>query len=145
MRSPFCSENNNRTLINEQNYLLAIDGPPPTREQLDAWLNGLPNKRDGSLPAILTFVPRGGLVPNSSRYILGPASLRAFAPELANTKPGFGESGEAQTAEYEVKDAGGSKALARLALVRLPHSRNGAPSRTRIQTPAEHSHQTFVL
>ena len=118
--TPFCSENNNRTLINEQNYLLAIDGPPPTREQLDAWLNGLPNKRDGSLPAILTFVPRGGLVPNSSRYILGPASLRAFAPELANTKPGFGESGEAQTAEYEVKDAGGSKALARLALFYYP-------------------------
>ena len=46
-------------------------------------LNALPNKRDTSLPAILTFVPRDGLVPNSSRYILGPESLRAFAPELS--------------------------------------------------------------
>ncbi len=33
------------------------------------------------------FLPRNGLVPNSSRYILGPESLRAFAPELAALSP----------------------------------------------------------
>ena len=114
--TPFCAQNGKRTLINEQNYVLSIDGPPPTRAQLDAALDALPNKRDSSLPAILTFVPRNGLVPNSSRYVLGPESLRAFIPELANTKPGFAESAEAQTAEYEVKDAAGNKARARLAL-----------------------------
>jgi hypothetical protein len=114
--STFCAQNAKRTLINEQNYLFAIDGPPPTRAQLDAALESLPNKRDTSLPAILTFVPRNGLVPNSSRYILGPESLRAFAPELSGTKPGFNESAEAQTAEYEVKDASGNKTRARLAV-----------------------------
>jgi len=93
-----------------------MDGAPPTAAQLEATLNSLTNKRDTSLPAILTFVPRNGLVANSSRYILGPASLRAFIPELASTKPGFNESAEAQTAEYEVKDAAGQNARARLAV-----------------------------
>jgi hypothetical protein len=114
--SAFCAQNKTRTLINEDNYVLAIDGPPPTRAQLDETLNALPDKRDTSLPAILTFVPRNGLVPNSSRYILGPESLRAFAPELGGTKPGFNESAEAQTAEYEVNDNDGKKARARLAV-----------------------------
>jgi len=112
----FCAQNEKRTLLNEQNYLLAMDGAPPTAAQLEATLNSLANKRDTSLPAILTFVPRNGLVANSSRYILGPASLRAFIPELADTKPGFNESAEAQTAEYNVKDAAGQNARARLAV-----------------------------
>jgi len=112
----FCAQNKTRTLINEENYVLAVDGAPLTREHLDSALNALPNRRDTSLPAILTFVPRSGLVPNSSRYILGPESLRAFIPELSGTKPGFNESAEAQTAEYEVNDAAGQKARARLAV-----------------------------
>lgn len=112
----FCAQNKTRSLLSEENYVLAMDGPPLTRVQLDALLNGLPDKRDTSLPAILTFVPRNGIVPNSSRYILGPESLRAFTPELSGTKPGFTESAEAQTAEYEVNDAAGKKARARLAV-----------------------------
>jgi hypothetical protein len=100
--------------------LLAIDGLPPSRAQLDAVLNALPNKRDTSLPAILTFVPRNGLVPNSSRYILGPESLRVFTPELGGTKPGFAESAEAQLGEYEVKDNAGNSTRARLALFYYP-------------------------
>ncbi len=101
----FCAQNGKRTLISEDNYLLVMDGAPPTRAQLDALLATLPNRHDSSLPAILTFLPRNGLVPNTSRYVLGPESLRAFAPELSATKPGFNESAEAQVAEYEVGNA----------------------------------------
>jgi hypothetical protein len=118
--TPFCAQNAKRTLINEDNYLLVMDGPPPTQAQLEKTMNALPNKRDTSLPAILTFVPRNGLVPNSSRYILGPESLRAFAPELAGTKPGFNDSAEAQVAEYEVPDSAGQKSHARLAVFYYP-------------------------
>ena len=82
---------------------------PHSRAQLDGTLAVLPNRRDTSLPAILTFLPRNGLVPNTSRYILGPESLRAFAPELGGTKPGFDESAEAQIAEYEVNDSAGQR------------------------------------
>lgn len=118
--SAFCAKNTARALINEQNYLLVFDGAIPTRAQIDTTLAGLPNKRDTSLPAILTFLPRNGIVPNSSRYILGPESLRAFVPELAATKPGFNESAEAQTAEYEVKDASGNNTRTRLAIFYYP-------------------------
>jgi hypothetical protein len=128
--SPFCAQNAQRTLITEENYLLVFDGRPPTREQLDKTLAALPDKRDSSLPAILTFLPRNGLIPNSSRYILGPESLRAFAPELSGAKPGFNESAEAQTAEYEVKDASGNKARARLAIFYYP-----APEMARLHAP----------
>jgi hypothetical protein len=98
----FCAQQGTRTLISEDNYLLAIDGPAPTRAQVESLLSKMPNRRDTSLPAILTFIPRNGLVPNSSRYILGPESLRAFAPQLAATKPGFNEGAEAQVAEYDL-------------------------------------------
>jgi hypothetical protein len=118
--SAFCAQNAKRTLIFEYNYLFAVDGPPPTRAQLDSTLSALPDKRDTSLPAILTFVPRNGLVPNSSRYVLGPESLRAFAPDLSGTKPGFNEGAEAQLGEYELKDAAGNKSRARLALFYYP-------------------------
>jgi hypothetical protein len=114
--SAFCANNPSRTSITEENYLLVFDGAPPTRAELDQTMAALPDKRDSSLPAILTFLPRNGLVPNSSRYILGPESLRAFAPELSGTHPGFNESAEAQTAEYEVKDTSGNNARARLAI-----------------------------
>jgi hypothetical protein len=72
-----------------------------TKPYLDAFLGSLPNRRDSSLPAILTYVPRKNLAPNSARYVLGPESLRAFAPELAGIQPGFEEGAEAQVAEYK--------------------------------------------
>jgi hypothetical protein len=100
--TPFCAQNSTRMLISEDNYLLSLDGPAITAVQLAALLKTLPNVRDTSLPAILTFIPRNGLVPNSSRYILGPESLGAFAPELSGVKPGFDEGAEAQTAQYDL-------------------------------------------
>jgi hypothetical protein len=115
-----CAQNHARTLLSEENYVLVITGAPPTRAELDAALAALPGKHDSSLPPILTFIPRAGLVPNSSRYILGPESLRAFAPELSGAKPGFDEGAEAQVADYEVSDGTGQKSRARLALFYYP-------------------------
>jgi hypothetical protein len=112
----FCAQNGKRTLISEDNYLLAIDGPAPNAKQFEIVLQALPNRRATSLPAILTFIPRQGLVPNSSRYILGPESLKAFAPQLSETKPGFNEGAEAQVADYDVGDSSGKKARVRLAI-----------------------------
>jgi hypothetical protein len=108
----FCAQDDKRTLIAEDNYVLVMPIPAPSKEQLVAVLKSLPNKRDTSLPAILTFIPRQGLVANSSRYVLGPESLRAFAPELSRTKPGFNEGAEAQIAQYELAN----NARARLAI-----------------------------
>jgi len=112
----FCAQNGKRTLISEDNYLLAMDGPAPNATQYETILKPLQNRRATSLPAILTFVPRQNLVPNSSRYILGPESLKAFAPQLNGTTPGFNEGAEAQVAEYEVGGNTANKALLHLAI-----------------------------
>ena len=113
----FCTRDENQTVVADDNYLLLFRGGVPTAAQFASALNALPNKRDTSLPAILTFVPRTGLVPDSAKYILGPASLHAFAPELAAGQPGFDQGAEAQVAEYKLPN---STAPVRLAVFYYP-------------------------
>lgn len=113
----FCTQDGNRTIIADNNYLVIFDGGVPTQAQVDAVLNSLSNKRDTSLPAILTFLPTQGLVPDSARYILGPASLQAFAPELQAAHPGLEQGAEAQVAEYKVP---GGQEPVRLAVFYYP-------------------------
>ncbi len=112
--APFCSEDAKQVVITEYNDVLVFDGARPTKTQVQTALSSaLPDKHQTSLPAIVTFLPKEGLVPDSARYILGPASLDAFAPDLATTKPGFDEGAEAQIAEYRVD---GDKAPVHLAI-----------------------------
>jgi hypothetical protein len=141
--TPFCTADGNRTVISDDNYLVVFDGAPPTKAQVDAALNALPNKHQTSLPAILTFLPREGLVPDSARYILGPVSLAKFAPELASGKPGFSEGAEAQFGEYRI---GKNEKPVRLALFYYP-----APEMARLhsvnfkQIPGTHVRRSDVL
>lgn len=111
----FCSAKASESIIASDNFLVKIDGPV-TKPELDAYLGSLPNRHDSSLPAILTYLPRTNLVPNSARYILGPESLRAFAPSLGIKGAGFSQGAEAQVAEY--KDPSGQ--AAHLALFYYP-------------------------
>ncbi len=112
----FCTAEPNETVISLDNYVVDFHGKP-TKAQVDGVLNALPDKKDTSLPAILTFLPHQGLVPDSARYVLGPVSLKAFAPELESSRPGFDQGVEAQVAEYR---AGNSGATIRLALFYYP-------------------------
>lgn len=100
--APACNQDGSRTVVSDDNYLLVIEGATPPKAQVAAIINALPNKRDSSLPAILTFLPQQGMVANSARYILGPVSLNAFAPELASANPGFENGAEAQVADYRI-------------------------------------------
>jgi hypothetical protein len=112
----FCAQDAQQTIVSDANYLVKFEGPPPTQAEVDETLKALPNRHATSLPAILTFLPKEGRVPNSPRYILGPASLSAFAPELSSANPGFSEGAEAQVASYQIK--GGNPV--RLALFYYP-------------------------
>lgn len=114
----FCAANARETLIADDNYLLRFVGHP-TSAEFHAISQVLPDKRDTSLPAILTFIPREGLVANSARYVLGPASLTAFAPQLSGANPGFDQGAEAQVAEYTVRN---DPNRVRLALFYFPTS-----------------------
>jgi hypothetical protein len=98
----FCTRDPNRFVIWDDNYVVTVEGGVPKKAELDAFLKALPNKRDSALPAIFTFMPQQGLVPDSARYVLGPESLKAFAPELASAKAGFNQGAEAQVATYKV-------------------------------------------
>ena len=100
--APFCTLDGSRTVVSDYNYVVVFNGAVPSKADVGGVLNALPDKRDTSLPAILTFIPKQGLVPNSARYVLGPASLQAFAPELASAQPGFEQGAEAQVAAYNV-------------------------------------------
>ncbi|HEY7304458.1 MAG TPA: DUF6599 family protein [Bryobacteraceae bacterium] len=140
---PLCSEDGTRIVISDYNYVIAFEGRKPTKAQVDATLKALPNKHETSLPAILTFLPREGLVPNSARYVLGPVSLNAFAPELASTRPGFEQGAEAQVAQYRVDK---SQAPVRLALFYYP-----TPEMARLHSvqfkllPGAHAKRSDVL
>ena len=97
----FCTAEPNRTMVSQDNYVVVFDGKA-SKAEIDNYLASLPNKKGTSLPAILTFLPHQGLVPDSARYLLGPASLNAFAPQLQSANPGFDQGAEAQVAEYRL-------------------------------------------
>ena len=88
-QAAYCTRDGNRTVIFDDNYVVVFNDPAPKKADVDGVLEGLPNRRDGALPAILTFLPRQGLVRDSARYLLGAASLSSFAGEIGTTDPGF--------------------------------------------------------
>ncbi|MBV9294097.1 MAG: hypothetical protein JO145_00890 [Acidobacteriaceae bacterium] len=100
----FCTEDVSQTVVSDDNYVIEVQGGVPTRAQVDALFDRLTNKRNSSLPAILSYLPRQGLIADSARYVLGPVSMQAFAPELASTKPGFDEGAEAQVSDYKINE-----------------------------------------
>src|SRR5437763_12299089 len=113
----FCTQDIDQTVVSDDNDVVVFQGGVPTQSDVDVLLQSLPNRRDTSLPAILTFLPIQDRVPNSARYVLGPASLHAFAPELSSAKPGFAEGAEAQVASYRI---GRTSAPVRFAIFYYP-------------------------
>jgi uncharacterized protein DUF6599 len=112
-QAPFCTQEANRITVLHNNYVVTFDSPAPPKAAVEGVLQGLPGQRDSALPAILTFVPQQGLVPDSARYLLGKASAAEFAGELGSVDPGFAEGAEGQVAAYKLP---GSKTPARLAV-----------------------------
>jgi hypothetical protein len=98
----FCTQDANQIVVWDDNYVVTFQGGVPAKPSVASLLKSLPSKRDTALPAILTFLPHQGLIPESARYVLGPVSLAAFAPELASSNPGFNEGAEAQVAQYKI-------------------------------------------
>jgi hypothetical protein len=124
--APFCTRDANRTIIFQNNYVVAFNSASPAKADVEGVLEGLPNQKDTTLPAILTFLPRQGLVPNSAKYVLGKTSLQTFAPELATADPGFEQGAEAQVAYYTLPN---TNTLARLAIFYYP-----TPEMARLRT-----------
>jgi hypothetical protein len=88
-------------VIASGNYLLRFEGHPPAQAVIDALR--LPGQSFAALPVVRGYLPAPGLIPNSERYILGPASLQRFEPSLPAQAAAFQFGTEAQTGRYRSK------------------------------------------
>ena len=78
------------------NYLLVFEGHKPTAEELVPFVDSLREVDTTPLPTLPGFLPSRNLVPNSERYILGPASLARFDPGITPSVAAFHLGTEAQ-------------------------------------------------
>lgn len=127
-QAPYCTRDGNKTLVLRNNYLVVFDSPAPPQADVDLVLNKLPGQIDSALPAILTFLPDEGIVPDSARYLLGKDSLSQFGGELSSLDPGFASGAEGQIAAYTLP---GAKTPVRLAIFYYP-----SPEAARIHVTA---------
>lgn len=82
-------------------YLLIVDGYHPTVDELSVVFRLMPRQQTGPLPTLPDYLPSSGLVPNSERYITGPASLALFEPEVTPAAAAFHFGTEVQTGLYQ--------------------------------------------
>lgn len=83
------------------NHLLILDGYHPTSEELSTVFRSLPRQEAGPLPTLPDHLPGGLLVPDSERYVLGPASLAQFDPEVSPSAAAFHLGTEVQSGVYK--------------------------------------------
>jgi hypothetical protein len=94
-------------MFRHQNYVFeTLEGTAP-RGALDAFLlPTLPKTDRTATPNLLRFLPARGRIAGSERYILGPESLKAYAPKIPAGAAGFDFAGELQAAEYQSAEGG---------------------------------------
>jgi hypothetical protein len=83
-------------LLVHGNYLLAFTGYKPSQPEWDEVADNLIHVDRTSLPTLPRYLPPTDRLPNSERYILGPASLQKFAPGIPPSVAAFHLGAEAQ-------------------------------------------------
>jgi len=78
------------------NYLISFAGYKPSKEEVDAVKGALVQVDGTVLPPLAGYLPADNLVPNSERYIMGPASLKQFDPVIPPSVAAFHLSAEGQ-------------------------------------------------
>lgn len=97
-------------LLAQGNYLLQFLGYQPAPEEVNALVAALPRREQAPLPSLPDYLPQKDLVPNSERYVLGPAGLAEFAPGIPPSVAAFHMDAEGQLAVYHT--SGGDLKLA---------------------------------
>jgi len=82
------------------NYVFQITGEVPEQKDLELLFAQLPQLDQAPLPTLTGYLPQDGRIPNSERYILGPASLARFEPRIAPSLAAFSLGAEGQLARY---------------------------------------------
>lgn len=85
-------------LLVHHNYLLQFTGWKPQAADLEPFFKQLRGVVATALPN--SYLPAGNLVPNSSRYILGPAALEKFEPGIPPSVAAFHMGSEAEVGSF---------------------------------------------
>jgi hypothetical protein len=93
--APLAAETPASLLVVRGNYLVSFTGYKPEAAELGAVLGALKNVDATNLPSLPAYFPTAGLVANSARYILGPASLQKFSPGIPPSVAAFHMGAEA--------------------------------------------------
>ena len=83
------------------NYVFQFTGGMFDQPTLNELYTQLARVENAPLPALSTFLPQDGLIPNSERYILGPVSLQRVEPAIPPSVAGFRMGAEAQFGQYQ--------------------------------------------
>jgi len=89
------------TLLAHGNYVLRFDGLRPTTALLTTLIGGLKRVDNSPLPVLMDYLPTENLVPNSERYVEGPAALQKLYPGIPPSAAGFHLSAEAQLGSFQ--------------------------------------------
>ncbi len=115
------------------NYLVTCEGKCPKNVAALAGAS-LPHVSHASVPNLSDYFPSKGLIPHSERYILGPASLAAAAPEIPASAVKFDFSTEGEIAHY--RGAGGQTTLAVFSFATPSLARQQLPQFQKIENAA---------
>ncbi len=94
------AETTTGSIVLHGNYVLRFDGYHPAAPLLTAVIQDLKQVDTSSLPVLLDYLPGQDLVPNSERYIEGPAALAKFSPGIPPSTAAFHLGAEAQLGNF---------------------------------------------
>jgi hypothetical protein len=104
--APLAAEREDGLLVVRGNYLLSFTGHKPDAAELGALFDGLRNVDGTVLPTLPANLPTRDRVPNSERYITGPASLARFVPSIPPSVAAFHYGAEAQFGFFNAPKGG---------------------------------------
>src|SRR5580658_6961862 len=99
--SKLATSTSDGTIFAYGNYVFQFAGAvPPAADLLPVYAQ-LPKFEQSPLPALMSFLPSAGVIPNSERYILGPVGLERFEPRIAPSVAAFHLGAEGHPAKYK--------------------------------------------
>ena len=89
------------SILTHGNYLLRFEGYHPASPFLTTLIQNLKQVDNTALPTLMQYLPSQGLVPNTERYVEGPAALQRFDPGIPPSTAAFHLSAEAQLGSFQ--------------------------------------------
>ena len=94
------AETTTGSLLTHGNYLLRFEGYHPASPFLTTLIQSLKEVDNTALPVLMDYLPTHDLLPNSERYVEGPAALQIFDPGIPPSTAAFHLSAEAQVGSF---------------------------------------------